>query len=142
LKRGESPGMRYIRFTRWLEDLITLVRPGLIVYEQTISRGVLASAPQEILNGLATRVQELCARHALEHCVVYPSTLKKFTTGRGNCDKTDMLIAVNLRWKDELRVEEITDHNEADAIALLYFALTEYQPSSPALRLQTMRLSR
>ena len=139
LKRGESVGMRYIRFTRWLEDLITLVKPSIICYEQTISRGTFSTAPQEILSGFVTRVQELCARQAIEHFVVYPSALKKFTTGRGNCDKADMLAAVNLRWAESSRDERITDHNEADAIALLYFALTEHLPSSPAQRLSALR---
>jgi Holliday junction resolvasome RuvABC endonuclease subunit len=126
IKRGESPGMRYLRFRRWLEDLAQLIAPDLIVYEQTIMRGHGSQAPQEITNGFSTRVQELCALRAIDHAAVYPSTLKKWTTGKGNADKAAMMAAVAERWK------AVTDDNESDAIALLHYALEEVAPRAPA----------
>jgi Holliday junction resolvasome RuvABC endonuclease subunit len=45
------------------------------------------------------------------------------TAGRGNAKKPDMLAAVCNRWK------VVTSDDEADAIALLYFALAELVPS-------------
>lgn len=119
VKRGESPGMRYLRFRRWLED----VTPGdciLICYEQTHHRG---GAATEVAAGLATRVQELCALRAIEHAAVHSASLKKWTVGRGNADKTAMLAAVCTRWKI------VHDDNEADALALLHYALAELVPS-------------
>jgi hypothetical protein len=63
LKRGESPGMRYVRFTRWLGDMCVTkaeaspdlrcyqvrYKPDLIVYEQTHQRG--GAAPALITGG-------------------------------------------------------------------------------------------
>ena len=119
VKRGESPGMRYLRFRRWLED----VTPGdctLILYEQTHHRG---GAATEISANFAGRVQELCAIRAIEHAAVHSASLKKWCTGRGNADKTAMLAAVCNRWKI------VQDDNEADAIALLYYGLKELVPN-------------
>ena len=56
VKRGESAGMRYVKFNRWLEGLIApescsfLARVGLVVYEQPF---VMRSGPAaEIALGL------------------------------------------------------------------------------------------
>ena len=57
VKRGESPGMRYLRFRRWLEDVLP-DDCSLIVYEQVHHRG---GAATEVSAGFSTRVQELCA---------------------------------------------------------------------------------
>src|SRR3989442_15773340 len=67
VKRGESPGMRYLRFNRWLADVCHVGLESdstIVVYEQTHHRG---GAATEIAAGFATRVQEFCARHGLEH---------------------------------------------------------------------------
>lgn len=129
--RGESPGMRFIKFNRWLEHLVFPAsyehgtppigepRVRLIAYEQPFV--MRSGAAAEIVLGFATRVQEFCARYAIEHTAVNGMRLKKWTTGRGNADKAAMLEAVTRRWR---RVE---DHNEADAVALLYWALDEFK---------------
>jgi hypothetical protein len=151
VKRGESPGMRYLRFTRWLEEmcwrptqgknpaLVTVglvysdgtVRPpsvpSLIVYEQTHQRG---GAATEVAAGFATRVQEHCARitseHpsvSIEHAAVHSATLKKYATGKGNAKKPDMLRAAQTKL-----LYEGTDDNEADALWLLHYAQNEVAP--------------
>jgi Holliday junction resolvasome RuvABC endonuclease subunit len=53
--------------------------------------------------------------------------LKKFTTGKGNADKAAMLEAVSRRWR------RVDDDNEADATALLYYALAELVPEVPVV---------
>ena len=123
LKRGESPGMRYLRFRRWLEEVGTGVE--LIIYEAAHHRG---GAATEVAAGFATRVQEFCARHGVEHAAVHSATLKKWTTGKGNADKAGMLEAVSRRWKP------VTDDNEADAVALLQYALREIVPLEAVAR--------
>lgn len=137
VKRGESPGMRYVRFNRWLQSVVFPAteegfprasmappRVNLIVYEQTVPFPAKfgGASAREISAGFATRVQEFCAIRLIEHATVYPSTLKKWTTGKGNAKKADMLAAVSDRWL------AVTDDNQADAIALLYHALAEIVP--------------
>lgn len=117
VRRGESPGMRYIRFNAWLD---AVGRVDLIVYEQPHQRG---GAATEIALGFATRVHEFCALHpASEHTSIHSATLKKWATGKGNAKKPDMLAAV--RAKGWARPgADVDDDNEADALALLYHAL-------------------
>lgn len=129
VKRGESPGMRYVRFRRWLDEIATAA--DLIVYEQTVSSpGRIAV---EIADGLATRVQEYCALQKLsgrsvEHQPVYPATIKKFVTGKGNAKKPAVIEAVIRRgWFPAGRD---ADDNEIDAIALFHYALAEIVPQS------------
>lgn len=137
VKRGESPGMRYLAFRRWLRQIAqpecgarcdgTCSHPivGLIVYEQTHHRG---GAATEVSANFAGRVQEYvaekkCEAFAIEHAAVHSATLKKWTTGKGNAKKPDMIAAVARRW-----ARDVTDDNEADALALLHYALAEIVP--------------
>lgn len=137
VKRGESPGMRYLAFNRWLDGLVFPAAPSrgplpplssaeierrmsprveLIVYEQPFV--MRSGAAAEISLGFATRVQEFCARHGIEHTTLNGMTLKKWTTGRGNAKKPEMVAAVQSRFK-----WTGTDDNEADAVALLHHTL-------------------
>lgn len=131
VRRGESPGMRYLAFNRWLDGLVfphpyagepgQAPRVGMLIYEQTHNRG---GAATEVAAGFATRVQEFCARHDLQHAAVHSATLKKFTTGKGNAKKPEMIAAVIRRWPPDGPIRVLTD-DEADAIALLAYARAE-----------------
>lgn len=120
VKRGESPGMRYVRFRKWLDDMDAFGPLDLIVYEQFHHRG---GPPTEVAAGFATRVLEHCAMRNVQHAVVHTMTLKKWTTGRGNADKAAMRRAVHERWG----VDTASD-DEADAVAILHWALHTYSP--------------
>lgn len=132
-KRGESPGMRYVRFNAWLDMMIPDGRnygangiwkkPDLVVYEQAWG-GMKSGAAAEVALGLATRVQELCAKRGVDHTTVNGSTLKKWTTGNGHAGKPRMVSAVNERFGPPF----VTDDNESDAIALLEYAKAEILP--------------
>ena len=132
VKRGESPGMRYLRFRRWLEEIGP--RADLIVYEQTVrSPGRMAI---EIADGFATRVQEYCAAQGeagrvVDHQGVYPATLKKWTTGKGNAKKPDMLAAA-FQLGFVSHAAATWDDNEIDAICLREHALAEIVPTTAA----------
>ena len=130
LRRGDSPGMRYIAFNAWLERLWGDLAPTLVVYEQTVptTTRFAGAATRELASGFATRVQEWAARHQIEHTAVWPGTLKKFTTGKGNAKKGEMIEAARKRWAPWLR-----DDNETDAIALLEYARAGIVPRSEPL---------
>lgn len=135
VKRGESPGMRYLRFRHWLEDMTShsgrVPTVGLVVYEQTHNRG---GAATEVAAGFATRVQEQCADLGIEHAAVHSATLKKWTTGKGNADKAEMAACVMHKgWLGPAKTERcydgaITD-DEIDAVALLHYALSALSPT-------------
>lgn len=117
LKRGESPGWRFVRFNAWLDAWLDR-KPEVVIYEQPHHRGGSAT---EIAAGFSTRIHEWCARHGIEHSTLHSATLKRWTTGKGNADKTAMLEAVARRWK------VVASDDEADALALAYWMLRELE---------------
>jgi Holliday junction resolvasome RuvABC endonuclease subunit len=119
VKRGSSPGMRYLLFRNWLTILVRRHTPEVIVYEQMghFKSGQAA----EVCMGLMTRVQEVAYAEGVECCAVSPCTLKKWATGKGTADKDRMLAeaetrAVSYGWRHP------QDHNEGDAMLLCLYA--------------------
>ena len=118
-ERGESPGMRFLRFRAWLKEMEAVCpHLDLVVYEQAHHRG---GAATEIGVGLVTHLQAWCAEHGIEHTKVHSATLKKSATGSGRASKADVIQAMQARWG-----VVVSDDNEADALALLDWALKHY----------------
>lgn len=118
LKRGESPGMRFLRCRAWLNEMLKLFsgQIDIIVYEQAHHRGGAATA---VCVGLVTEVLAFAAERNIELMPVHTATLKKFATGSGRASKEDMVQAAKARgWNPE-------DDNEADAQLLLEYAILE-----------------
>ncbi len=119
LKRGESPGMRFIRFRKWLNFMVAGFSEGdLVAFEQAHHRG---GAATQLAVGLSTRVLEICAERSLEHTSVHSATLKKFVTGVGNASKEWMLKEAR-----RLYGPDIESHDEADARHLLRYVMETY----------------
>ncbi len=116
-RRGESPGMRYIRLRAQLQAL-RLAYPDLaaVFYEQAHHRG---GAATEYAVGCVASVQAWCAEHGMEHAGVHSAMIKKHATGRGNASKDDVIAAMRAAGFMP------TDDNEADALALLAWALDQ-----------------
>jgi len=109
--RGDSPGMRFIRLRRRLNELwgaYPTVR--LVVYERPHHRG---GHPTEVLLGLVAVVQEWCAERQIPHEAIHTGTLKKWATGSGRADKDAMMAAC----EEKTGVIPLTD-DEADAVLL------------------------
>jgi crossover junction endodeoxyribonuclease RuvC len=126
LQRGESPGMRFVRFNAWLREITEPLtwaagdgRVVLIGYEAPHHRG---GAATEVANGFSTRVQEHAARFELNHVAVHSATLKKWVTGTGRAQKHVMIEAVRRRGWIPMgpHDDQLTD-DEADAIGLLHY---------------------
>jgi len=112
--KRESPGMRFLRFTTWLTTTIKDLTPVRVVYEQSHQRGGAATT---VSVGLTTHIMSTCAALGVEHESVHSRELKKWLTGKGNASKEEMIAKVN-----ESTGLQITDDNEADAIALLLYS--------------------
>lgn len=139
LKRGESPGMRFLRFRRWLGEVLTLgacagnkvqsaPTVDVIAYEQAHHRGGAATA---CLVGLATVMLEEAARLGIEVSPVKTGTLKKHATGSGAASKADMIEAATVHWALDstspcARVSGLPlSDDEADALCVLAWACDE-----------------
>jgi len=117
LRRGESRGMRYLRFRAWLGGVLDQVRPDVVAFEQAHHRGGPAT---EIGVGLSTRVMESCAERGIEYTSVHTGTLKKHATGKGSANKDAMVQAARDRW----HIVPETD-DQADALCVLAWAMDE-----------------
>ena len=131
-RRGESNGMLFLRFNAWLNNMAEIPNQSslaiqiegvqhykfdLVVYERAHHRG---GAATEIGVGLMTRAQEYAAHIGAEYMAVHTASLKKFATGNGRASKEDMVF-----WASKKMERFIEDDNEADALALLFFAIQE-----------------
>ncbi|MDD5722648.1 MAG: hypothetical protein PHY29_02785 [Syntrophales bacterium] len=122
-KRGESNGGMFLRFRKWLEDMVYHYRDfhsgiRLLVYEQAHHRG---GAATEICVNMTGRVQEIAAWSQAQVVTYHTATLKKWATGKGRGDKEAMIGAAEARIG-----RQIGDDNEADAILLGLMAWEEY----------------
>lgn len=113
LQRGESPGIRFVRFRRWLLDIHN--DADLFVHEQAHHRG---GAATELCVGMTTRVQEVAAELGKECACCHTQALKRYATGKGNADKSEMMTAAEKRWG-----VTPADDNEADAMMLAAWAV-------------------
>ena len=117
-RRGESNGIMFLKFRKWLADLCTLYCPDIMVYEQASHRG---GAATEICSNLTGRVQEIAADWEINCAHVRPSELKKFATGKGNAGKPEMMEAASM-----ILGRNPIDDNEADAVLMGQWAIEEF----------------
>jgi Holliday junction resolvasome RuvABC endonuclease subunit len=102
-------------FVDALIEAIVIVRPDAIVYEDV--KRHLSTAAAHAWGGYRA-LTELCAdRHGLLTVGVGVKVWKKHITGNGNAAKNDVMDALKQRGYD------VPDHNAADALGLLLYAL-------------------
>ena len=117
LKRGESPGMRFLMFQKWILNMLETIKPDMVIYERAHHRG---GAPTEVGVGLTTQLQAGCTAMEIEYVALHSKTLKKYATGKGNASKDAMMEAATEKgWTYQ-------DHNECDALWLLDYAINTY----------------
>ncbi len=118
--RFEGGGMRFLRFNRWLSELYTNVGEVNAVYFEEVRRhqGVDAA---HIYGGLMATLTAWCENRNIPYQGVPVGTIKKHATGKGNAGKEEMISAMQLKG------HPVTDDNEADALAILHWALETQQ---------------
>ena len=116
--RFEGGGMRYLRFKRWLSEIKQSVDLIDAVYFEEVRRHIGVDAAHAYGGFLAT-LTAWCEHHQIPYQGVPVGTIKKHATGRGNASKAEMIAAAKARGFNPI------DDNEADALALLDWALTQ-----------------
>ena len=117
-QRFEGGGMRFLRFVRWLDELQTL-SGGLqqLAFEEV--RRHASTDAAHAYGGFLGQLTAWCEQRAIPYQGVPVGTIKKHATGKGNANKDTMLDAVR-RWG-----YAPIDDNEADALALLHWAMAQ-----------------
>ena len=116
--------MRYLRFRRWLDELLATTAPkgaasGLdAVYFEEVRRHLGVDAAHAYGGFLAT-LTSWCELQKIPYQGVPVGTIKRHVTGKGNAGKSEMVLAMRARGY------LVADDNEADALAVLVWALAQ-----------------
>jgi Holliday junction resolvasome RuvABC endonuclease subunit len=115
-QRFEGGGMRYLRFKRWLTEIKQCADAiDLVVFEEVRRHAGVDAA--HAYGGFLATLTAWCEHHQIPYKGVPVGTIKKHATGKGNASKDDMIAAAVKRGFAPV------DDNEADALALLYWAI-------------------
>lgn len=114
--RYDGGGMRFLRFRRWLEQIDEDAGPIGAVYFEEIRRHVSNDSGQ-VQGGFVAVLTSWCEEHLVAYQGVPVGTIKRFATGKGNADKAAVIDAMRARGHAPV------DDNEADALAMLHWAL-------------------
>ena len=114
--RYEGGGMRYLRFGKWLDQTLDVTGGIDAVYFEEVRRHIGTDAAH-VFGGLLATLTAWCEEHYIPYQGVPVGTIKRFAAGKGNADKAMMIAAVRERGF------EPADDNEADAIAILLWAI-------------------
>ena len=114
--RYDGGGMRYLRFTNWLTELDRLTGPIATIWFEEVRnhKGVDAA---HVYGGLMASLTSWAELRGIPYEGVPVGTIKRHATGKGNAPKQAMIDAA---WA---RGYSPTDDNEADAIAILLWAI-------------------
>ena len=117
-QRFEGGGMRFLRFKRWLVELKTAAEQIDALYYEEVRRHAGVDAAH-IYGGLMATLTAWCEHHQIPYQGVPVGTIKKHATGKGNAGKGEIIAAMRAKW------HRVTDDNEADALALLHWAMDQ-----------------
>ena len=116
--RYEGGGMRFLRFRAWLAELQASAGPFDRCYFEEVRRHAGVDAAHCYGGFLATSTA-WCEGQAIAYAGVPVGTIKKHATGKGNADKAAMVAAMRALGHAP------ADDNEADALALLHWAIAQ-----------------
>jgi len=113
--RFEGGGMVYLRFRAWLEQVHATNRLRLIVFEEV--RRHVGTAASHSYGGFLAILTSWCEHREVPYHGVPVGTIKRHIAGKGNARKEDVIAALRALGFDP------DDDNEADALAVLHWAL-------------------
>lgn len=114
--RYDGGGMRYLRFTNWLGELDRLSGPIAAIWFEEVRRHAGTDAAH-VYGGLMATLTAWAEMRGVPYQGVPVGTIKRHATGKGNANKDAMIAAAKARGFSP------ADGNEADAIAILFWAL-------------------
>ena len=114
--RYDGGGIRYLRFRAWLDSMAhDAAGIGVVHYEEI--RRHLSTDAAHVHGGLLATLTSWCEQRGIAYQGVPVGTINRFIAGKGNADKAAVIAAVRERGFSP------ADHNEADALAILLWAI-------------------
>ena len=118
-QRFEGGGMRFLRFRRWLTEIKQSCDRIDCLHFEEVRRHVSTDAAH-VYGGFLATLTAWCEHHQIPYQGVPVGTIKKHATGKGNASKDEMVASARARGHAP------TDDNEADALALLHWAIEQH----------------
>jgi crossover junction endodeoxyribonuclease RuvC len=115
--RYEGGGSRFLRFRRQLDEAHAGMKFTRVFFEEV--RRHIGTDAAHVYGGLLAILTAFCEEKGIPYEGVPVGTIKKFWTGRGNASKEDMIDVARERG------HSVDNDNEADALALMYWARFE-----------------
>jgi len=115
--KGEHPAARYVRFIKWLRQVLDISRPDAVAWERIVRSQGFSGAAVAVYHGFETLLLMECYARRLRELPVAVGTWKKVVVGHGRADKEAVIRA--MRELGHLPA----DDNEADALAIREWAL-------------------
>ena len=116
--RFEGGGMAFVRFKAWLDELSGNSGQLSAIHFEEVRRHVGTTAAH-VYGGFLAHLTAWCEQHGIPYQGVPVGTIKRHATGKGNANKNAVIQAM----KD--RGHHPGDDNEADALAILHWALDQ-----------------
>ena len=116
--RFEGGGMPFLRFKGWLDEVLTFAGPIQTIHFEEVRRH-LGTTACHVYGGFLAHLSAWCEKRAIPYQGVPVGTIKKHATGKGNAGKAQVIAAMRDRGHSP------TDDNEADALAILHWALDQ-----------------
>lgn len=117
-KSYESNGMKFIKMKSSLHEIVQAEEIDLIVYEKPSGAHFNGIRSHSNFEGV---IVSYCEEHDIDYKDYSASEIKKFATGKGNCNKAKMIEACKETYKIEPK-----DDNHADAIHLFNLAIKQW----------------
>ena len=117
-RRFEGGGMRYLRFTEWLDELVRHAHGFQRVVFEEVRRHAGTDAAH-VYGGFLATLTSWCEEREIPYEGVPVGTIKRHVIGKGNASKQQVIAAIRSRGFDPV------DDNKADALAILLWATND-----------------
>lgn len=116
--RFEGGGMAYLRFKGWLDEVLTFAGPIRTIHFEEVRRH-LGTHAAHAYGGFLAHLTAWAEAKGIPYQGVPVGTIKRHATGKGNAGKAQMIAAMRAQGHNP------TDDNQADALAILHWALDQ-----------------
>lgn len=131
--RFEGGGFRFLKFKWWLERMKETQAFNLVMFEEVRNHAGITAA--HTYGGYLAHLTAWCEAEKIPYQGIPVATIKKHATGKGNAKKDAMITAMRARGHPNLE-----DDNEADALAILYYAMEVAAPATPTPATKRVRI--